>query len=314
MSQPERATLLLGGTGFIGSHIAGALAGAGHRVVCPVRPERFENGALGVLARPDIDVVPVDLTCSSAVTEMAAEKAPDAVIDASWSGVHVGERNDRVRQQQSLHRLALVVDAVLTALPGAVTTWVGLGSQAECGHFDGRIDETFRSVPASEYGRAKKAAHDMLRERLMPAGVRVVWLRVFGVYGPRQPRGWLIPDAITTLRRGAAMDLTSGEQRCDYLYAKDLARACVHAAHNTGVDGLFNVGSGSAVSVRHIVCALRELIRSRSELRFGAIGHRPGQPMFQEADVTRLRATGWAPSTSLARGLEATVRHFAEAA
>lgn len=311
MTHVPLTTLLLGASGFIGGHIAQVLAEAGHRVVCPLRPARLRSGLPPQLTRPGLEVTALDLTSVGAVASLVSATRPDVVVDAAWCGVQAGERN-RPGQQENVRRIATVLDGVR---PGLTTTWIGLGSQAEYGTFEGRVDETFAGEPASEYGRAKRAALRLLQERLMPVGSRLVWLRVFGVYGPRQPPGWLIPDVIAALKTGSPLELTGGEQRCDYVYVRDLARACVALAESATARGTFNVGSGQAVPVRTIVQSLHRLVGSRSELRFGEVPYRPGESMYWEADISKLReSTGWVPSTSLADGLEATVRSYAEAA
>lgn len=300
-------TLLLGASGFIGAHLAEALASAGHQVLCPLRPARLVEGVPPSLARAGVEVTP-DASSNDRLSDLVRARRPHTVVDAAWSGVHGAARDDDGIQHANLVRVQTVVAALE---PDAATTWIGLGSQAEYGFFEGRVCEDLSGRPGTAYGRAKGAVHRFLADRLHASGTRFAWARVFGVYGPRQPAGWLIPDMISTMSRHLPVDLTTGEQRCDYLYVGDLADACVRLLENRSADGVFNLGSGRAVAVREVASTLKPLLSSSSELRFGAIPHRPGQSMFWEADISRLRsATGWAPTTSLAAGLERTVRSW----
>lgn len=293
--------LLLGGTGFLGGHLATAFVAAGHRVICPVRPGRDDE--VRRLAASGAEVT------RQAPAASLARVRPQVVVDAAWDGVHASRRGRRSQQRGNLDRLAAVLEA---HDPDAPLTWVGLGSQAEYGPVEGKVAEDHPTHPASAYGHAKLAAHHLLETRLVGGRARLVWLRLFGVYGPGQPEGWLVRDAIDTLRAGEPLELTDGRQRVDYLYAADVAEACARVVATEAARGVLNVGSGRAVAVRTVVEQLHAITGSASPLRFGALPTRPGTPHLVEADITRVRAlTGWAPTTSLADGLLATVQSLA---
>jgi UDP-glucose 4-epimerase len=110
------------------------------------------------------------------------------------------------------------------------------------------------------------------------------------------------------LLAGARPRLTRGEQRWDYLYVEDAARAIYEAAVKSEAQGVFNLGSGEAVSLRHILELVRDLVDPSLPLGFGEIPYRPDQSMRLETSIDRLRAaTGWKPRVSLDEGLRRTV-------
>lgn len=68
------------------------------------------------------------------------------------------------------------------------------------------------------------------------------------------------------------------------------------------------VGSGRAVRVRDLVETIHRLSGARTELRFGAVAYRPGEPMHSEADLRALGRLGWSPAVTLEEGIRLTLQ------
>jgi nucleoside-diphosphate-sugar epimerase len=68
------------------------------------------------------------------------------------------------------------------------------------------------------------------------------------------------------------------------------------------------VGSGQAVSVRHFAETACALAGSDTRLEFGALPYRDNEPMFCQADTTRLQSLGWRPQYDLAGGIRQTIQ------
>jgi UDP-glucose 4-epimerase len=133
------------------------------------------------------------------------------------------------------------------------------------------------------------------------------WVRVAAVYGPGDDPKHLIPSTIRSLLAGKKPALTRGEQKWDYLYVEDAARALARIAA-TGATGSLNLASGETVVIRELVEQIRALIDPSLPLGFGDDSYREDQVMNLEADITRLRsATGWKPEVGLEEGLRRTV-------
>jgi nucleoside-diphosphate-sugar epimerase len=135
-----------------------------------------------------------------------------------------------------------------------------------------------------------------------------VWLRLFSTYGPADNPGWLIPMLATEMLAGRRPQLTLGTQRWDWLHVDDVARSIVAAAEAKEMDGVFNLGSGTAVSVRSVAERIRDLAAPDMELVFGEVPFRPDQVMHMQADIERLvAATGWRPAIAIEDGLAGVV-------
>jgi nucleoside-diphosphate-sugar epimerase len=199
------------------------------------------------------------------------------------------------------------VDLMDLALRLGVHHFVGLGSQAEYGTHSGRLNETALVRPTTLYGAAKLASYVLAERRLALASLPFAWIRVFSTFGPDDDPGTMISYLTSALLKRERPRLTAGEQKWDYLYVDDAARAIIAVveAHATGV---FNLGSGYAHRLRHVIETVRDLIDPSLPLGFGELAYRQDQVMHLEADITKLKnSTGWVPRYSLEEGLALTV-------
>ena len=219
-------------------------------------------------------------------------------------GVGGHERNEAF---QITDNLPAVIEAVELAAAAGCRQWIGLGSQAEYGNQNRRMDEGAPLRPTTLYGKAKLAAGVAALALCEARQMAGAWLRVFSTYGPDDAPHWFIPYVIQELLAGRAPKLTQCEQLWDYLYVTDAARA-VAATANGKTAGVFNLGSGSAHPLKEYVEAIRRELGSLAEPAYGAVPYRPDQVMHLEADISRLtKVADWQPQISLAEGIRATV-------
>lgn len=297
-----------GATGFLGSHLTDLLVRQGASVAVLMRPGADTWRVHGCL--PHVKILEGDLASQVSWEADLARFAPDTVFHLAWHGVGNRHRNDETQLERNMYGTM-----ALARMAGRLgcRAFVGLGSQAEYGPHEGPLSETASTQPTTLYGAAKLAACHLCRIALQSSGVRFAWLRLFSCYGPKDNPDWLIPSLVSALLDRKRPALTAGEQRWDYVYVTDAARAIVAVGASDGAEGVFNLGSGMSLPLRWIVEAIRDMIDPSLPLGFGEVPYRPDQVMHLEADVSRLRRlAGWQPQVALADGLEATVRWLVE--
>ncbi len=291
--------LVTGAGGFVGSAVAREAAAVGHDVVALVR-----QGTATTRLPSWIAIDRADLGDGNAVFSVLAKHRPDALIHSAWGGVTNRTEDAGVRAVQNVNAACMLADAAAAA---GVAKLVGVGSQAEYGALAGRVSENQLPAPSSLYGASKLAAMVMMRQLAARVGQSFAWLRLFSTYGPNDNPSWMIPSIVDQMLDGTPPKTTLGTQLWDYLYIDDVARALVAAATSDAA-GVFNLGSGKAVTVRFVVEALRDLVAPGMKLVFGEIPYKADQIWHLEGDITALKAaTGWAPQVDLATGLERTV-------
>lgn len=301
--------LVTGATGHIGSHLVRHLLECNVEVAALVRPTtnnlwRIED----VISRLCIisgDLSNIELSCAA-----IREFAPEVVFHLGWYGVGGRHRDDVAQLTQNLYGS---IDLLCLAYESGCKRWVGLGSQAEYGAYNGILTEDLPTHPTTFYGTAKLCVC-LLSQKLCEAyKIGFVWLRLLASYGPMDDVKHIISYVIVSLLRGQKPDLTLGEQLWDYLYVEDAIRAMWQLAINRKAQGIFNLASGETHTIRSIVETVRDLIDPNLPLGFGEIPYRPNQIMHLQADVSRLReVTGWSPQVSIDEGLRRTVEWFKE--
>jgi UDP-glucose 4-epimerase len=299
--------LVTGGAGFVGSHVVRELASQQHEVAVVLRnPDAAWR--LGD-ARNDVRVTRGDLSDRASIADALRHIQPDAVIHLAWDGVLGAARNDPGQGRNVDVAVALAEEATRAG----VKAWIGLGSQAEYGACPDRVDESTPTHPTTRYGAAKLAACVAAQRLADTAGMRFAWLRLFSSYGPKDSPEWMIPYVMLSLLRAEMPALTRGEQRWDYIYVEDAARAIAAVTSSADASGIFNLGSGQVDSIRSIVERIRDRIDPALPLEFGAVPYRPDQVMHLEADIRRLQhAVDWRPRITLDEGLAKTLEWYRE--
>ena len=105
-------------------------------------------------------------------------------------------------------------------------------------------------------------------------------------------------------KRSGAPSVTvwgTGTPLREFLYVDDAADACVHLLKTYSGELALNIGSGEEVSIGQFARHVASTVGYRGELRFDT--SKPDGTPRKLVDVSRLKATGWSPRTSLEEGL-----------
>jgi nucleoside-diphosphate-sugar epimerase len=99
--------------------------------------------------------------------------------------------------------------------------------------------------------------------------------------------------------------VSSGTRRIDWVYVEDVVDAFLAAAY--GEPGVFDIGSGTLVSIRATVRLVTAAMGTAIAPAFGVVGDRPLERELR-ADPEPARASlGWRPRVGLAEGIARTV-------
>jgi len=298
--------LVTGATGHIGSYLVRLLLEQGCQVAVLIRPTSNPWRIKDVFHR--LQIITGDLVVIAEAAAEVQKFAPEVVFHLGWYGVGNSYRNDPAQIIQNLDGSLKLLQL---AIESGCRRWLYLGSQAEYGVYNGLLTEDLPVRPVTFYGITKLSVGLLSQKLCETYGIGFVWLRLLATYGPMDDEQHMIPYVILSLLRGQKPVMTKGEQRWDYLYAQDAARAIWLAAMSQAAQGIFNLGSGQAYSVSSIVERIRDLIDPDLPLDFGEVPYPEQQIMHLQADISRLRqATGWTPQISLDQGLRQTVNWY----
>lgn len=291
-----RRVLVTGSRGFIGRALCARLAKLGAEVRGVTRTARAASAA-------EVPHAAADLTRVEECRALIGDFRPDRIIHLA--GHPFGAR-DLERVLPTFRDNLVTTVHVLTSAAELGTGRVVLAGSLE------EPDPASDPEPSSPYAASKWAAsvYARLFHRLYALPVTVA--RIFMVYGPGQAEPTkLIPSVCRALLSGQAPRVGAGDRRVDWVYVDDVARGLALLAEHPGVEGrTVDLGTGVLTSVRQVVEQLAALVPGAPAPQFGAVPSRPfEQVRAADPEATR-RALGWAPETTLAEGLPATLDWF----
>lgn len=229
-------------------------------------------------------------------------KEYDVFYHFAWSGTTGAARNDMYLQNQNVK---YALDAVSVAKRFGCTTFIGAGSQAEYGRFEGKLKPDTPTFPEMGYGIGKLCAGQMTREYAHSLGLKHIWTRILSIYGPNDGKQSMVMSTINALKQGKTPKFTKGEQLWDYLYSGDAARA-FRLLGEQGADGkVYVLGSGTVRPLAEYIQIIRDKVAPGAALDMGAIPYGERQVMYLQADISALQKdTGWNPVIKFADGIE----------
>lgn len=274
------------------------------------------RGSAGICHIPQsrfVRIMEADLSEISQLSRFIEEKY-DVFYHFAWAGTTGKARNDMYLQNENVK---FTLDAVELASQLGCKVFIGAGSQAEYGRYEGRLTPDAPVFPENGYGMAKLCAGQMSRIRCRELGIRHIWVRILSIYGP-YGNADMISQTLRKVMAGQKAEFTPGEQVWDYLYSEDAARAMLLLAQKGKSGKVYVLGSGEARKLREYIEVMAEeaadFTDKRPELAFGVVPYGENQVMYLSADNEELcRDTGFAPEVPFREGIRKTMRNIADA-
>lgn len=301
MTYAGAPVLVLGAAGFIGRHVAAALASAGARLVLS---DRTGGALLGLEVQGRAERAACDVMSRDDVAGLMERVRPSFIFNLAGYGINPAQRDETIA-----HQVNAVLPGMLAELAAGSTTLIHVGSALEYGTASGDLEETTVCAPTTLYGRTKLAGTLALRAAATRTGKRALTARLFTVYGPGEIEGRLLPALIATARTRKPLPLTDGNQRRDFTYVGDVVQGLLKLGLSDMEPGeIVNLATGRLDQVRFFVeTAARVLGIDDDLLQFGALPTRAEEMSHDPVSIRRLRElTSWAPSTSIEEGVRRT--------
>lgn len=301
--------VLVGGAGFVGSHIVDQLLREPVRQVVVL--DNFVRGTrrnLEAASRdPRLEVVEGSMLDRELLRRVMQGTDYLFVLAALWLGECVHHPRDAV--EVNILGTWNVIEAALAAKVKKVVY-----SSSASVYGDARFTPMTEEHPFDNrtlYGATKIAGEQMFRAMNQQHGLDWVGLRYMNIYGPRMDyKGTYVSVIMKVLDRIdqglPPLVFGDGSQSYDFVHVTDVARANVLALQSAAKDELFNVGKGVKTSINELVELLLRI--SGSDLR---PEYRPQEQSFVthrvgSTDLARERL-GFVASVPLEEGLRTVV-------
>ncbi len=299
--------LVTGGAGFIGSHLAEALLDGGWEVAV------LDDLSTGFTAN-----------LPAGAEFLHGDVADGALLDRAAAGCSVvfhlaavSSVQDSLLRPLDVHRTNLTGTLSLldAAARGGVGRLIFASSAAVYGDTGGEAArEDMKPRPLSHYAVQKLACEHYCGMYQRLRGLDTVCLRYFNIFGPRQsivsPYTGVIAKFLGAAMGGSApVVFGDGGQTRDFCHVSDVVAATMAAAARPAGEvagGVFNIGTGTSVSVRDLADEFQRLFPGLPAPRHEPA--RDGEIRTSCADITAARARlGYSPSVPFAEGLAGLV-------
>jgi UDP-glucose 4-epimerase len=301
--------LVTGGAGFIGSHIASALADSGARVrviddLSTGHRENLEE------IKGDIDFIQASITDDTALRPALED------VELIFHEAAIPSVPRSVENPQETH--VACVDATFALLLAArdykVRRVVYAASSSAYGDQPTLPKkEDMLPDPLSPYAVAKLVGEYYCQVFTRVYGLETVSLRYFNVFGPRQDPGsqysGVISRFIDSLIRGQRpVIFGDGEQSRDFTYIENVVQANLRAAETEkGIARVINVGNGRRTTLNALLEEIKSLT-GRNDVEVDYLPARSGDVRDSLADIQRARELlGFEPQVDLRQGLQFTI-------
>lgn len=300
--------LVVGGAGYIGSHMVKLLTRSGHEVTTL---DNLSTGHADAVKYGELVVG--DMADAPLLEHLFQTHKFDAVMHFAASSLVGESMTDPSKYYRN--NVSNTLNLLDVMVRSGVLNFIFSSTAATFGEpVTTPIDESHPQQPINPYGRSKLMVEHILEDYDRAYGLKSTCLRYFNAAGAdpdgeigerHNPETHLVPlilqaasgrrDAITVF--GTDYDTNDGTCIRDYIHVNDLCEAhrlgLLHMM-KTGLSARYNLGNGSGFSVKQVIDMASEQSGKDIQVKYGE--RRPGDPARLVADATAARQQlNWTP-------------------
>ncbi len=303
--------LVIGGAGFIGSHIVEKLLEKGHEVVVMdnlisgrrdfvPKEAAFEWG--DIRSPKDLDRIfkknggdtfhrVINLAAQPYIPQCYDD--PELFFETNANGT---------------------LNIIRACEKFGVQRFLQYASAEEYGTQKGKINEEVAVRPQSTYGVSKVAADYLCQVRYRESGLHAIALRQFNCYGPRETHEYVIPEIISQFAVGSTVRLGNIAAERDFLYVGDAAEYAIELLEKGAPGEIYNLGAGTCISIKSLAMTIAEIMGVLDPvIEINPAKLRPWDIERLESDNTKIHSVvDYRPRTDFLDGLQKTIADFRE--
>jgi len=253
--------IVIGGDGFIGSHIVDQLLELGHKVTvfdrCPYQVTRnleHQKGAINVISGEFANKI--DLK--------NALYGNDIVFHCVWTSTPISSWNNPYLEVDENIRLSIqLADAAVESGIKKIV-FPSSGGTVYGAQHNSRVNESCLPSPFSPYGIAKLAVEHFLNYYRKSANLACDIYRIGNAFGPRQPVS--SPQGVISVWMSKILSgekiIVYGDHETlrDYVYVKDISYLMAYSLADLNESATVNIGSGRGTSIIELLDVFKRVV------------------------------------------------------
>ncbi len=296
--------LIVGGTGFIGYHLARQSLKKGWKVtsISSSKPKKIRY-------LPKVKYLICDIT-NKKLLKKKIKKPFKYIVNL---GGYVDHSNNKKTYRSHFFGCRNLTEVFLKSFP---KSFVQMGSSVEYGNLESPQKENFKynfKSVKSTYGKSKLLASkhliDLFNKKKFPSTI----LRLYLAYGPKQDINRFIPIIVKGCLKNEKFPCSEGNQLRDFVHVDDVVEAIFRTLKSKKAKGkIINIGSGQPRKIKDIIKKIKKISKGGYP-QFGKIKLRKDEMQKIYPSIEKARnIIKWKPKISFEKGLKSTIKFYNE--
>lgn len=302
MRNKSKSILIVGGTGFIGYHLAKKSLKKKLKVTSistnpPLKKRKLKK----------VKYIYCDITKKNFLKKKIS-KYYDYVVNL---GGYVDHTNKKKTYESHFNGCKNLANIFLKHKP---KSFVQIGSSVEYGNFKSPHKENLKNSPVklkSIYGKAKLLSSIYLIKLFNKVDFPITILRLYLCYGPTQSKNRFLPIIIDGCLKNKKFPCSNGMQFRDFIYVDDVVDAIFKVFKNKKARGeIINLGSGKPKKIKKIILFIKNFLKSGMP-QFGDIALRKDEIIMMYPSINKAKKIlNWKPKVNFLSGLKKTIKYY----
>ncbi len=309
----KKRILVTGGAGFIGSHCVDALLRRGDKVICVDNFNDFYDPKIKLeniaphMDNANFALHKVDIADTKAINEIIRKSKPDKILHlAARAGVQPSLENPIEYVKSNVLGTANILEAARKS--GVKNVVLASSSSVYGGNKKVPFSEEDRvDHPYSPYAATKKSCEVIADNYNHIAGMNIVALRYFTVYGPRNRPEMAIYKFAESIDKGKEITLygKGSEVKRDWTHVTDIVNGTIKALDKVEKFSfeIINLGNSKPIALNYLVWLLEREIGKKAKIR--RAGLPKGDVPITYADIRKAgKILAWKPKIPIEKGVK----------
>ena len=242
--------LVTGASGFIGRNLIKLINKKDHKICLIGRNLKKQS---------NLEIINSDIYNLNKSINKIIRFNPEILIHLAWTGYpDVGKKMSKKNLDGQKNFFSNI--SKIKSLKKIIIT----GSCFEYGNLKGECKESKKITKFNYFSRAKINLYKYVKKKFYRKS-KIIWLRLFYVYGKFQRKEALIPYLINNLKKNKKIELMEPFAARDFIHVNEICKSIIKFI-DINLSGIYNLGSGKYFNPLEIALTLKKLTKSKSKI------------------------------------------------